>query len=194
VRALVEALRLVRSHDALQATLKKLDTVSPDTAVIYPIVFPNRTELLVSLSTGFLRISVPITAAVMTQEVRAFRRLVEKRTTREYLPHAQQLYDWLIRPLESELIRLKIRTLVFVPDGVLRTIPLSALHDGKSFLIQKYAVALTPGLYLTDPRPLDRANIRFLAKLTKASKGTLPYPMSQMRWITSARSIKPTSY
>ena len=169
--------------DALQATLTKLDTVSPDTAVIYPIVFSKRTELLVSLPTGLMRISVPITAPVLTQEVRSFRRLVEKRTTREYLPHAQQLYDWLIRPIESELIRLKIKTLVFVPDGVLRTIPMSALHDGKSFLIEKFAVALTPGLYLTDPRPLDRENIRFLAGgLTKSVQGypSLPYVAEEM--------------
>jgi CHAT domain-containing protein len=169
--------------DTLQATLKKLDTVAPDTAVIYPIVFPKRTELLVSLPTGLMRVSVPITAPVLTQEVRAFRRLVEKRTTREYLPHAQQLYDWLIRPLESDLIRLKIRTLVLVPDGVLRTIPMSALHDGTSFLIEKFALALTPGLYLTDPRPLDRENIRFLAGgLTKSVQGypSLPYVADEM--------------
>jgi len=169
--------------DALQATLTKLDTVSPDTAVIYPIVFANRTELLVSLPTGFMRVSVPITAPVMTQEVRAFRRLVEKRTTREYLPHAQQLYDWLIRPLESELIRLKIQTLVFVPDGVLRTIPMAAFHDGQTFLINKYAIALTPGLNLTDPRPIDRERVKLLSSgLTDAVQGfpALPYVGSEM--------------
>lgn len=172
--------------DALQARLTKLDTVSPNTAVIYPIVFPDRTELLVNFSTGLRRISVPITATVLTQEVRAFRKLVEKRTTREYLPHAQQLYDWLIHPLESELIQQKVHTLVFVPDGVLRTIPFSALHDGTSFLIQKYAVALTPGLYLTDPRPLDREKIRFLAGgLTKSVQGfpSLPYVAEEMETV-----------
>jgi CHAT domain-containing protein len=169
--------------DALQARLTKLDTVSPTTAVIYPIVFPDRTELLVSLSTGLTRVSVPITAPVLTQEVRTFRRLIEKRTTREYLPHAQKLYEWLIHPLESELIQQKVQTLVFVPDGVLRTIPFSALHDGTSFLIQKYAIALTPGLYLTDPRPLDREKIRFLAGgLTASVQGfpSLPYVAEEM--------------
>lgn len=169
--------------DALQARLTKLDTVSPATAVIYPIVFPDRTELLVSLPTGLMRVSVPITAPDLTKEVRAFRKLVEKRTTREYLPHAQQLYDWLIHPLESELIQQKVHTLVFVPDGVLRTIPFSALHDGTSFLIQKYALAMTPGLYLTDPRPFDREKIRFLAGgLTKSVQGfpSLPYVAEEM--------------
>jgi CHAT domain-containing protein/predicted negative regulator of RcsB-dependent stress response len=164
--------------DALQARLTKLDTVGTDTAVIYPIVFADRTELLVSLPSGLLRAAVPVTGAALTQEVRAYRRRVEKRTTREYLPHAQQLYDWLIRPLAPELTRQGIRTLVFVPDGSLRTVPFSALHDGTAFLIEKYAVALTPGLYLTDPRPLDRESIRFLmGGLTKSVQGfpSLPY-------------------
>jgi len=174
--------------DALQATLKPIDVDIPNTAVIYPIVFPDRTELLVSFPTGLRRISVPITAPDLTKEVRAFRRFVEKRTTREYLPHAQQLYEWLIHPIESELIRQKIQTLVFVPDGVLRTIPFSALHDGTSFLIQKYAVALTPGFYLTDPRPLDREKIRFLSGgLTKSVQGfpSLPYVAEEVDQIRS---------
>jgi len=174
--------------DALQARLTKLDTVSPTTAVLYPIVFSDRTELLVSLPTGLVRHSVPITAPALTDAVRAFRRTVEKRTTLEYLPHAQRLYDWLIRAIESELIQHKIQTLVFVPDGVLRTIPFSALHDGHLFLIQKYAVAMTPGLYLTDPRPLDREKIRFLAGgLTKSVQGfpSLPYVAEEVDAIRS---------
>jgi CHAT domain-containing protein len=174
--------------DALQATLTKLDAVSPTTAVVYPIVFPGRTELLVSFSTGLTRHSVPVSAVQLTEEVRAFRRTVEKRTTLEYLEHAQQLYDWLIRPLESELIRQKIETLVFVPDGSLRTIPFSALHDGKSFLIQHYAVGMTPGLYLTDPHPLDRTKIRFLAGgLTKSVQGfpSLPYVAEEVEAVRS---------
>ncbi|HET8722189.1 MAG TPA: tetratricopeptide repeat protein, partial [Nitrospira sp.] len=149
--------------DALQAKLTRLDTISPSTVVIYPIVFADRTELLASFSSGMRRYSVPVTSVELTKVVRSFRRTVEKRTTLEYLEYSQQLYDWLIRPLESDLIRHKIQTLVFVPDGALRTIPFSALHDGKSFLIQQYGIAMTPGLYLTDPRPLNLEKIRTLA-------------------------------
>ena len=163
--------------DALQARIARLDTLSPTTAVIYPILFADRLEMLVSLPTGMTRISVPVPAVTLAQEVRAFRRTVEKRTTREYLPHAQQLYDWLVRPIEAELTRLQIHTLVFVPDGALRTIPLAALHDGSAFLIQKFAVALTPGITLTDPHPLNREKIRFLATgLTKGVQGFPPLP------------------
>jgi CHAT domain-containing protein len=113
---------------------------------------------------------------------------VEKRTTLEYLEHSQQLYDWLIRPLESELIRQKIQTLVFVPDGALRTIPFSALHDGKTFLIQKYALAMTPGLYLTDPRPINLQKIRTLAGgLIRSVQGfpSLPYVAEEVQSVRS---------
>jgi CHAT domain-containing protein/uncharacterized protein GlcG (DUF336 family) len=170
--------------DALQAKLTKLETISPTTVVIYPIVFPDRTELLASFSSGMRRYSVPVSSDVLTKEVRAFRRTVEKRTTLEYLDHAQQLYDWLIRPLESELNQQKIQTLVFVPDGALRTIPFSALHDGQSFLIQQYAVAMTPGLYLTDPRPLNLEKIRTLAGgLISSVQGfpSLPYVAEEVQ-------------
>ncbi|MGH8584555.1 MAG: CHAT domain-containing protein, partial [Gammaproteobacteria bacterium] len=132
--------------DAARSHITALETVSKTAAVIYPILLPDRTELLVSLPGGMRRVSVPVTAEPLTREIRVLRKYLEKRTTQEYLPHAQRLYDWLIRPLEPELAGTSIDTLVFVPDGPLRTIPMAALHDGKQFLISKYAVATTPGL------------------------------------------------
>ena len=174
--------------DALQARLTKFDTLAANTAIIYPILFPTRLELLVSLPSGMTRIAVPVGTEALTKEIRLFRRTVEKRTTREYLPHAQQLYDWLVRPLEPELAKQQIATLVFVPDSALRTIPMAALHDGSTFLINKFAIALTPGITLTDPRPLNREKVRFLtAGLTKAVQGfpSLPYVAEEVETIRS---------
>ena len=174
--------------DALQARLTKFDTLAANTAVIYPILFPTRMELLVSLPSGMIRMAVPVGAEALTKEVRLFRRTVEKRTTREYLPHAQQLYDWLVRPLEAEFAKQQITTLVFVPDSALRTIPMAALHDGSTFLINKFAVALTPGITLTDPRPLNREKVRVLTTgLTKAVQGfpSLPYVAEEIETIRS---------
>lgn len=163
--------------DQIQARLTKLDAVSPATAIIYPIIFSDRTELLVSFPDGLRRHSVPVTASALTAEIRSFRRMLEKRTTREYLPHAQQLYDWLLRPLLGDLRKLKVNTLVFVPDGPLRTVPMSALHDGNQFLIAQYAVAMTPGLDLTDPQPINRSRAQLLSSgLTKAVQGFPPLP------------------
>lgn len=179
-RDVVESLKAAELQDyfkddcveAMRSHVKALDVVSKTAVVIYPILLPDRTELLVSLPEGLKRLTVPVGSAALTLEVRAFRLKLEKRTTHDYLVHAQQLYDWLIRPLEPDLAAAGINTLVFVPDGPLRTIPMAALHDGKEFLIGKYAVATTPGLNLTDPRPIKRENIRLLSGgLTESVQG-----------------------
>jgi len=158
--------------DTTRSRVAKLEGVAPGAVVVYPILLPDRMELLLSLPDGLQRVAVPVGAQIVTHQVREFRRLLEKRTTREYLPHAQQLYNWLIRPIEPALASVHTDTLVFVPDRPLRTIPMAALHDGQQFLISKYAVATTPGLKLTDPRPLPRGNTRELALgLTEAVQG-----------------------
>jgi len=170
--------------DMLRSRETKLKEASKTAAIIYPILLLDRTELLVDLPNGRLhRVTVPVGAERLTQEVRAFRRLLEKRTTHQYMPHARQLYDWLIRPLEPSLKAFSLDTLVIVPDGPLRTIPLAALHDGKDFLIRTYAVATTPGLTLTDARPLRRDDAKVLAAgLTVAVQGfsELPYIESEL--------------
>ncbi len=154
-----------------------LDIVSQSAVVVYPILLEDRTELLVTLPTGIERFTVPIGSSLLTKEVRRFRRSLEKRITHQYLKHAQKLYDWLVRPYEQTLKSIPVETLVFVPDGPLRTIPMAALHDGKQFLIDKYALATTPSLNLTDPKPIDRENIKVLSLgLTEASLGFPPVP------------------
>ncbi|MDJ0690870.1 MAG: CHAT domain-containing protein [Xenococcaceae cyanobacterium MO_188.B32] len=61
---------------------------------------------------------------------------------------AQQLYDWLIRPLESELAN--IHHLAFSLDRGLRYIPMEVLHDGEKYLIEKYTVTTFISAQFTD--------------------------------------------
>jgi CHAT domain-containing protein len=84
-------------------------------------------------------------------------------TAEELLAPSQQLYDWLIRPIETDLADNETETLVFVLDGGLRSIPMSILHDGKKYLIEKYAIALTPGLQLLEANPLVPSQLQTLA-------------------------------
>jgi CHAT domain-containing protein len=112
---------------------------------------------------GLQRFTVKVDRETLTTEIRAFRSRLEKRTTHEYYQHARQLYDWLFLPIEPELRAREIETLVIVPDGPMRTIPLAALHDGEKFLGARYALATTPGLTLTDPRPIERKDVELLA-------------------------------
>lgn len=91
--------------------------------------------------------------------------LKQDHTSPEGKKLSEQVYNWLIRPIETEL-HLKnrgIKTLVFVLDGYLRNIPMAALYDGKEYLLQNYGVALVPGLQLISPKPLERKNLKVLA-------------------------------
>jgi len=141
--------------------------------VIYIIALPTRTELLVSLPSGRLeRFKADVSDETLTETVRLFRLNLEDRTTESYLEQAQQLYAWLIKPLEPLMTKGRLDTMVFVPDGALRTVPMSALHDGQKFLIEKYAVAVTPGLELMEAKPAARVQANIMIRgLSEAREG-----------------------
>jgi CHAT domain-containing protein len=155
-----------------EARQRGVETVAPDTAVIYPVTLPDRLELLVSIAGDDRQVTVPVAEPHLRSEVEQFRRLLERRTTNEFLDPARRLYDILIRPVQPMLAGRGIDTLVLVPDGILRTIPFAALYDGQRFLIEHYAVATAPGLRLVDPRPLTPEARRTLAAgLSRARHG-----------------------
>jgi len=97
--------------------------------------------------------------------------LVSKVRTTSYLPASQQLYRWLVLPLEEVLQTRVVGNLLFIVDEGLRSLPLSALHDGQDstdldsgqFLVEKYSVGLSPSLRLTNTRYSNLSNARVLA-------------------------------
>jgi CHAT domain-containing protein len=166
-----------------------LESVAANAAIIYPILFDDRIELLVSLPSGLKRYRSDIGLKELTREVRLFRRGIERYDGQDaYLDQGYRLYSWLIEPIVSDLETEGVDTLVMVPDGPLRTIPMSALYDGERFMIERFAFATTPGLTLTDPQPLQRENAATLAVgLTEAVQGfsALPNVGQELDNITS---------
>ena len=162
---------------AVETHSVSLDTVSDTSVVVYPVILKDRMEIIVSLPDGLDLFSTPVNRKTLTREIQKFRHKLEKRTTREFIPHAEKLYDYLIRPFEPELSSAGIRTMVFIPAGPLRTIPLGALYDGNRFLVEKYATAVTPGLSLVNPGKVKREGLKLLAAgITKSSQGFPPLP------------------
>ncbi|MEQ8753950.1 MAG: CHAT domain-containing protein [Coleofasciculus sp. G1-WW12-02] len=82
---------------------------------------------------------------------------------RPYLPLAQQLYQWLVAPVESELNTQEINTIAFLVDSGLRSLPMAILHDGNGFLLERYNINLMPSISLTDTRYVDVRNLEVLA-------------------------------
>ncbi|MBF0487896.1 MAG: CHAT domain-containing protein [Nitrospirae bacterium] len=163
--------------DIQKAKESRLDTVSKHTAVLYVVSFPEKLHILISFPSGIKKYTVNISSEAYTKEVVTFRRLLEKRTSMQYLAHGQRLYDILIRPAEQDLAINETDTIVYVPDRALRMIPLGALHDGKDFLIRKYAIAGTVGMFLTDAGAFAEKDSRMLVTaLTEPRQGNVPLP------------------
>lgn len=183
-RQTIESLQLAELDNFFRdacadAKPRPIDEIDPQAAVIYPIVLSDRLEVILSVPGQPLRHyttnkNQEELEAVFKQSIVSMNRLS---FTKERLSVAQQLYEWLVRPAEKDLEKSNIKTLVFVLDGYLRNLSLATLHDGKEYLIQKYSLAVTPGLQLIEPRPLNQVGITAIAgALTEARQGFAPLP------------------
>ncbi len=148
-----------------------VDQAHLSAAIFYTILLSDRLEVIVKLPQQPLshysaRVDQPIierTIETLLTEIKS------PIVTRPFKQASQQIYDWLIRPAETALQQSQIETLVFVLDGSLRNVPIAALYDGQHYLLEKYSVALAPGLQLPDPKPLQRHNMQaLLAGLSEA--------------------------
>ncbi|WP_322694962.1 CHAT domain-containing protein [Nostoc sp. DedSLP03] len=138
------------------------------TVVIYPIILDNRLEIITRLpgQDAISRQTTKVPKNVLENVVEQLQKdLPIASREPDVKQHSQQLYDWLIKPIESDLANADITSLVFVLDGSLRNIPMAILYDRQQqkYLIEKYAVSLMPGLQLLDPKPLH--NVRRLNAL-----------------------------
>ena len=74
--------------------------------------------------------------------------------------------------MQTALAQTDSQTLVFVLDGALRNTPMAALYDGERYLVEDYAIALSPGLQLLGPRPLQSTQVSaLLGGLTESRHG-----------------------
>lgn len=186
-RNTIEQLKIAELQDYFQdecvssvkTKITLLDDLDKKTAVLYPILLPDRTELLVSLPDGIHQVVIEVPAALLNQTALSFRENLQMGGEWQFATQAKQLYQWLIEPISGQLAAYHINTLVVVPDATLRTIPFSALVDVKTkrFLIQDFALVMTPGLNLTDPRPLPRTQLKILLSgLSEGVQNFSPLP------------------
>ena len=146
---------------ALQNVKRDIESIEPHTAVIYPIILPDRLELLVSSGTEIEQFTQAVDSATLhTAATKLAKALRNNKQGTQAL--ALPLYQWLIAPLEVWLQRHQVETLVLVPDGVLRLVPFAALHNGQHYLIEKYNVATAPGLSLLEPSVKSGEESKFL--------------------------------
>lgn len=175
-RGILETLQLAELENffreaCLKAVPEQIDEVVDKTdgtaAVIYPIILADHLDIILKLPN-----QTELSHYTINKKSRDVESILEK--LQKYLREpdrindvkklSQQVYSWLIQPLENKLEKMNIKTLVFVLDGDLRNIPMAVLYDQKhqKYLIQKYAISLAPGLQLVEPKSLQKVQINGL--------------------------------
>ncbi len=173
-RNAIEALQLAELENffraaCLDAKPEQIDRIveqdNPTTAAIYPIILSDRLEIILKLPRGeklhrYVTYQSESEVETTLEELEQYLR--EPDRTDDVKKLSRKVYGWLIQSLETELEKNKIKTLVFVLDGELRNIPMAVLYDGEKYLVEKYAIALAPGLQLVDPKPLQKNRLNAL--------------------------------
>ncbi len=156
-------------------------------------------EILIVTAKGKpIRKKIPgATRAEILKVARKFQREVSnprKSSTTTYLKSAQQLYQWLIAPVQEELQAEGIENLTFVTDVGLRSIPFAALHDGNSFLVEQYSLGLMPSLSLTNTNYTDIKQAKILAMGASEFEEQNPLPAASLEINNISKQWKGKSF
>ncbi|MBD1809662.1 CHAT domain-containing protein [Microcoleus sp. FACHB-SPT15] len=119
----------------LQDNLQSLDNA----ALLYPLILEDRVELVLVTPTSLVRETVAVDRVKLNEAIANFRSDITSPSSNP-IPNAQQLYQWLIQPIEAELEQAQVKTILYAADKQLRYIPLAALHDGKQWLAQRFTL------------------------------------------------------
>lgn len=215
-QSVLESLRLEELNNYLRAACVNnqavsIQKISADkrVAVLYPILLPDRLSIIATLpaaqtaatKTAAAAAPAPLKYYSVPLDPEALREDAQQMLQQlvfvdfDVLATSQRIYDQLfpadlLRDLDASLPD----TLVFIPDGIIRNIPLAALFDGELYLVEKYSLAITPGLQLLNPAPLQERTLSALTfGLTEAVPGwsALPFVAEEVMAIGEKIPIQP---
>lgn len=154
-------------------------TPDPNAATFYMVFLRDRVDVMLKLPGQENLIHYPsiVKRSELEENLERFRKDLSRKSSEVDAVKAtsQAIYDVLLKQAKADLEGADdIKTLVFVLDGNLRDIPMAALYDGEHYLIEKYAVAVTPGLELLgSQRNHSGLSGALLAGLTTANSVTI---------------------
>jgi CHAT domain-containing protein len=179
----IQSLQLAELEDFLRCTLQKPEKISlnKNEAIIVPVISQTKIDIILKLPNNNLKYyNSPVCDKKSPNCSNQIQELLSNLTENLATPGNEQkvkqqskiLYKWLIKPLEIDLETSQINTLLFILDTHLRNIPMGVLYDGKKYLIEKYAVAVSSGLELKKSQNLERQKFKaILAGLSKPYQG-----------------------
>jgi filamentous hemagglutinin family protein len=188
------------SFDSVQAVLRRAqEDYKVNSAVIYAVFAPAkeveestssilRSEVepadgdllqlaLVMPEGELVRYQLPVTRAEAERQVRLFRSTASDPDDElGYRPFSQQLYQWLLAPLEKDLAAQGIQNLMYALDRGLRTAPVSAMRDSSGFSLERYGISVVPSVGLMQADFPVRVRRSTVAMGVSSFQGESPLP------------------
>ena len=157
----------------------------PDnSAILYPVSLPDRFVLLIRTVDEINIIEQDIESQTVDLAVDYLKDALKLSSTIQIQNFSSVLYRWIVDPIKSMLTQKGIDTLIFVPDGSLRLIPFSVLHDGNEYIVNQYAIGIIPNFsltYLEESSELKPDEI-YISGLSEEVQGftSIPYVLTEV--------------
>lgn len=183
-RAILERLQVAELENYLRCSLQSENQNSLDriiearklkAATLHVLVLRDRLDVILKLpqSQQLIHHAVSIDRNTIEGEVAEVLNNIKDDTIKNDDPRLKDLYEILIKPIESSLKNSSVETIVFVLDRSLRNFPVSTLYDGQQSLIEKYSIALNLGLESINSEPLPSDGFDILLAGVSAENLTL---------------------
>jgi len=183
----IDNLQLAELENFLQCKLKKTNLVENDkfndreqTAIVNPIILDDRLSIILQLPKQnseeqelvYHEYFINHNDVEKTIEHLSKSLINAGTKTSDINQYAGEVYEWIIKPIKQNLENnSQIKTLLFILDGSLRSLPMAVLYDknSKKYLIEeKYDIAVTPKLKLFTPQPFQEELKVFLGGFGEA--------------------------
>jgi CHAT domain-containing protein len=172
-----------------QGIMEDLRDLPPGTVAILTVVGEDKFRTILRTPDVQKAYEYPITAADLNRKISAFRQVLLDPTL-DPRPLAEELYKILVGPMAEDLRQAHAHTLMWSLDGTLRYLPVSALYDGKQYLIENYRVSvmtLASTARLKDQPDAKRLGVGFGVTKASADAPALPWVSAELAGVIATK-------
>lgn len=163
----------IENFSALREVLGDL---GEGTVLLHYVSLPERLHIILTTRDVQLARESNIGVEALNQKIAKLREVLQD-YRRDPRPLAKEMYDLLLKPVAADLEQAEAKTVMLSLNGSLRYLPFAALHDGKQYLVERYALALYTDAAAANLKERPPAQVKVWGLgLTRATQGLSALP------------------
>ena len=119
---------------------RELQRFGPESAIGVYLLTERHLRILVATRTEQTEHLIEVDAPALRREIGDLLEAISRRE--DIRVRSRKLYDLLARPLVEAAHKASAKRLVLWPDDALRYVPFAALHDGRKYLVEDFAIQM----------------------------------------------------